>query len=661
MNWQDILKLAGFPTTVVILDFESYYDNECSLSKLSILEYITHPKFELFGIGVDEIKQPFQEPHSVFWTKGCFKNRIRRLQEEYGQNLERCTIVGQNLKFDGMILTYFFGIVPEYTVDILDLSRFYDSRRKNNLANLCKIYKTSVQKGDTAQFKGKKFDEIDINKLTEYNRNDMIAETELLCSLLPGLGDCAKIELPLQTHTLKMYLRPYFEFDYKLAGELVGAMATELDLTIHDASWIIKYSRQSLIETIRSNKLFVEILQKELPQGEIIPMKVGKKNNIPQLAKTDAGFQYLLEHPVQKVRELCQARLASKSWPSHIKRINSMAAQAEKRKGKLGIPLNYYAGHLGRWGGTEGINLQNLAGSGRGGQGPHPLLQQMRHLLVAPAGFTLGIVDLAQIEARIVAWFAGQQDLLNGFAKGEDIYSAFATILFGHPVKKSDDKQMKIERGFGKDAILGCGYGMGALKFCDRCRANPDLRPFFDSGEYDFNFVQKLIKGYRQTYSKIPEFWGNIEKAFRWVVKYPQEIVDLSQLKLWNDNGAVNLQLPSGRILFYPRASINKDNKISWRWGKLWGGSLTENVVQATARDLFAEAILHIEDAGFPVIHHSHDEVVVCLNTEDKPGLGETDEHVALSSIIEIMCVLPTWATGLPVNAEGELTKFYKK
>ena len=155
----------------------------------------------------------------------------------------------------------------------------------------------------------------------------------------------------------------------------------------------------------------------------------------------------------------------------------------------------------------------------------------MRSLLSTPDGSILGIADSAQIEARILAWLAGQTDLVEGFAKGEDIYSVFASDLFQCFVYKALDDDpplikafMKIKRGFGKDAILGCGYGMGAKKFYDRCIANENLRPLFDSGEYDYVFIDKLIKTYRSTYAKIPEFWQSVEKAFKWVIKYPHEV-----------------------------------------------------------------------------------------------------------------------------------------
>lgn len=287
----------------------------------------------------------------------------------------------------------------------------------------------------------------------------------------------------------------------------------------------------------------------------------------------------------------------------------------------------------------------------------------------------LGIIDLAQIEARILAWIAGQDDLLKGFANGEDVYSEFATTLFGVPVRKARktdsteiEKVLTIRRGFGKDGILGCGFGMGAQKFFDRCISNADLKPHFDSGEYTFVFIENLIKTYRKTYPKIPAFWTNIEKAFRWVVKYSHERTGVSQwinddclkndmrLQFWNDNGTVNIQLPSTRCLKYPEAWIVKDKwngKLKYKKHYLWGGAITENVVQAIARDIFVEGVLRLDAAKIPVILRSHDEVVVLLS--------EKNAEKKLEKAIDIFCCKPSWAQDLPIAGEGELTSYYKK
>lgn len=283
------------------------------------------------------------------------------------------------------------------------------------------------------------------------------------------------------------------------------------------------------------------------------------------------------------------------------------------------------------------------------------------------------IVDAAQIEARILAWLAGQQDMLDAFAEGRDLYSEFGTVLFAARLRKPKESDppsiqslFSIRRGFAKDTILGAGYGMGDALFYQRCLENPGLRPMFDSGQYDRQFVKRLIKGYRTTYPRIPAFWKSVEKCFRLVTKYPHEVMRYAPegskvgpgdlLTFWNDSGTVNIQLPSGRVLYYPHASIKcvgLSSGLKYQHGKLWGGSLTENLCQAIARDLLVYWILETEALNLPVVLHIYDEI-----------LAVSSAHFAgnnLKKVLDIVSTGPDWADGLPLAAEGEISNTYKK
>ncbi|KKK86793.1 hypothetical protein LCGC14_2759670, partial [marine sediment metagenome] len=196
-------------------------------------------------------------------------------------------------------------------------------------------------------------------------------------------------------------------------------------------------------------------------EGEHPPMKQGKM--ILAVAQVDEGMKFLLTHQKEEIRLLAEARLAISSWPLHIKRVQNLINQAKARNGFLGIPLSYHSAHTGRFGGSEGLNVHNFGKRGRTGSGIHPLIKEVGSLIEAPEGYTFITPDLSQIEARMLAWFAGQDDLLQTFANGEDVYSEFASDLFNSKVYKPDkddpepiQKLMEIRRGFGKDAILGC-------------------------------------------------------------------------------------------------------------------------------------------------------------------------------------------------------------
>ena len=389
MNWQQILAKYHYPTTAVTLDFETFFSKDYSLSDLSIIEYICDDRFEFSGLGVFESTEAFYDPENCgFWEPPKIQFAIDFLQRNHGKNLEGCTLVGQNLMFDAMILHEKFGITPKYTIDTLNLARHEDSRRPNGLGKLCEYYPIGVQKGDNTWTKGLRWSDMSPtqqNKHAEYCRGDIIATTKLFRFLLPKLTN-PSVELPLQQHTLEMFLIPQFEFNFNLAEDIMSEMADELDLALNKAEWIWKYKTKKhteLIEVIRSAQ-FVKALADVLPAGETVGMKVGKRGNIPALAQDDLFFQELLVHPVTIVRELALARKAAKSWPTWIKRVKSMRRQAELRGGKLACPLNYYGGHTGRDSGCQNVNMQNLPGRGRAGAGTPEVLQKIRNLLRAP-------------------------------------------------------------------------------------------------------------------------------------------------------------------------------------------------------------------------------------------------------------------------------------
>lgn len=681
--YQEILRSIDWPEDVLILDFETYYDKEYSLSKMSTVEYVCDRRFEFTGLGIqiNDTTPVFIPGPKVPWA-------IKRLKKKFGRGLHNCTVVAKNCKFDFLILAEKFNLYPPYPIDIDDLARYYDSRIKHRLKDLAKRFKLPP-KGKTSQFLGQYWDQMDHEAMKKYCLRDIEDEKSLLDILLPYIDNPA-FELALARHTLNLYLNPMLKLDSILAIQIRDGMSKELQFDLETVSWILDYStkkKKTVEEILRARSIFPRILQDVLPEGETVPVKRGQgKTNkdklIPALAKDDEGFQLLLAHPDEKVRNLCKAKAACTSWPLHQSKVGHMINQTKLSDGKLRIPLKYYGAHTGRWSGTEKWNPLNLGGKGRG-KPIHPLISQVRGTIMAPDGYTLLINDSRQIEARELAWIAGQNDLVEDFANGYDPYSKLATKVFGERVwnptkeekKTSEGKIADIRRGFGKDAILGCGYGMGTNTFFTRCRQNETIRPLFDSGEYDWDFVNGLIKTYRRTYKSIPKFWNDIEKCFRIVTKYPDKtisyfidkpdvtlhehipksgaIIRNAILTFWNENGTTIIQLPSGRRLFYHHAKCNSDGKISDEHAGLWGGALTENVIQAICRDLLCKWLFDCEEAGIKIVMHTYDELV-----------GLVREDVAeekLKEMTEIMRIGPDWAAGLPLDAEGMISKRYCK
>jgi len=667
----EILQSAGYPSNTLVLDFETYFASDYALKDMSIVEYVDDPRFEFTGLGVKINDDKSRFTMQVWWM-------IRRLQRKYGDNLEDITVVVKNSKFDILILAEKFGIYPPHVIDVEDLSRYYDPRMSQKLKDLVKTFKLRKPKGDTLRFKGQHSAEIDTAAMKEYCLDDVDLEYELLEMLLPII-DNPETEFKLMQHTLNLYLHPPFDLDVDLAKEISAGMQRELRNDLLKVRWVLEYAtkkKKTISEILRARSILPKILADVLPEGEVVPMKQGKKKMIPALAQEDVGFQLLLVHPVEKVRDLMAAKAAVTSWPLHQAKVDSIIAQATCSGDRVRVPIKYYGAHTGRWSGTAGVNLLNLGGKGnrKTGEQHHPLIGKIRNALLAPEGYTLVIADSCQIEARELAWVAGQNDLVESYRTGGDPYSELATDIFGEPVWKPTKEELltpegivlDIRRGWGKDTELGAGFGLGSNTMFLNCRKNKTLRPLFDSGEYDWDFIDKLIKTYRIKRFMIPEFWRTIEKCFRWVTKYPNEVAcyhipghedEKPLFTFWKESKDTIIQLPSGRRLFYRDAVVTRDKQIKYRAGRVmahtWGGSLTENVIQAMCRDLLAGWLLECERVGIPIIHHTYDELVGCV--------PEHNADEALEQMIGIMNTGPDWAAGLPLATEGEITPCFKK
>lgn len=269
----------------------------------------------------------------------------------------------------------------------------------------------------------------------------------------------------------------------------------------------------------------------------------------------------------------------------------------------------------------------------------------LRSMLVAEEGHRLMFADYSAIEARVLAWVARQDDLVETFRKGGDVYKDMASAIYNKSVDAISDS----ERQVGKMAILGCGYGMGGKRFAEQCKT---MGIVVDEDE-----AKRIVAVYREKNNHIAQFWRDIEEEFIEMVREAGGV------------GTVRLPLPSGRLLTYhnPRivqretpwgamrdtAQVDTLNSVTRQWTSqiVWGGLLTENVVQATARDLMATAMMALEMAAYPVILSVHDEIICEV----------PDGHGTLDEMIEIMTRVPEWAEGCPINAEGKEGRRYRK
>ena len=281
---------------------------------------------------------------------------------------------------------------------------------------------------------------------------------------------------------------------------------------------------------------------------------------------------------------------------------------------------------------------------------PGVLSQLIRTALVAKAGHTFLVADYAAIEARIIAYLAGEKWRMDVFAKGGDIYCSSASQMFKVPVEKHGVNGHLRQKG--KIAELACGYGggVGALKAFGA-----------DKMGLSEEEMQTIVDQWRQASPTIPKFWRDAEKAAKNALRNPGKTFALPcGVKYRKDADALRCRLPSGRILSYWGAYLDIDDAIrfmgqnqttrKWERTETWGGKLVENIVQAFSRDCLAVALLRLDEAGYKIVFHVHDEII-----------AEAPDGSRWEDMAEIMGQSIDWAPGLLLRGDGYETKFYMK
>jgi len=393
---------------------------------------------------------------------------------------------------------------------------------------------------------------------------------------------------------------------------------------------------------LASNPQFADVLRSF---GVEPPMKTslttGKETYA--LAKNDEGFIALSEHDNPIIQQLCAVRLGTKSTieESRIERFLGVGA---RNRGLLPIPLKYYGAHTGRWSGLDAVNLQNLPSRDK-------KKKTLKNAIMAPSGHYIVNCDSSQIEARVLAWLAGQEDLVKQFAKGEDVYSIFASKIYERPVSKENP----VERFVGKTCILGLGYGTGAAKLRHTLKTQPP------GADLDEDKCQAIVDLYRDTNAEIPKLWRECDKALKHLMAWPttDEGEQGNNYYLGKPECVsvepTGLRLPNGLYIRYPGLSIDPNtNKTTYnsRKGKvsIWGGAVVENVVQALARIIVGEQMLMLKEKYRPVLT-VHDAAVLVV--------PEHELEEALVFITQVMSTAPSWAKGLPVACEAKYGRSY--
>jgi DNA polymerase len=392
-------------------------------------------------------------------------------------------------------------------------------------------------------------------------------------------------------------------------------------------------------QKLASNQKFAALLQ-EL--GVDPPLKISPRTGKETyaLAKNDEGFIALQDHPDTFVQSLCGVRLGTKSTIEET-RIQRFINVASRNGNRIPIPLKYYGAHTGRWAGSDKINFQNLPSRDK-------KKKALKNAIVAPDGYVVINSDSSQIEARILVWLAGQDDVVEMFAQGRDVYSEFASKVYGFPVSKENP----VERFVGKTCILGLGYGTGAAKLQHTLKTQPP------GAVVDLEEAKRIVHIYRDENHKIPDLWNECDAVLAdiaaWTPGKKPYSIGRHDCVTATEEG---IRLPSGFYIRYPGLHMDTSevkSRMVYESRKgpvnIWGGAVVENIVQGLARCVVAEQMLMIAERYRPslTVHDS----VVCVVPED-----EVDE--AMEFVVQCMNTKPDWADGLPITCEAKYAKSY--
>jgi DNA polymerase I-like protein with 3'-5' exonuclease and polymerase domains len=603
---------------IITLDFETYYSQTYSLSKLTTEEYVRGAEFEVIGVAVKVNDGETQ------WFSGTDAD-IKKFLE--GFSFEDNLALAHNAMFDAAILSWHFGINPRGWLDTLSMARaIHSTEVGGSLDKLTQYYGLGQKGTEVLKALGKRrldFPADELNAYGGYCVNDVELTYKLFQCMSP---EFPASELRLIDLTIRMYSEPTLEFDPEL---LQAHLKSQQETKAHLLVAVGMDNRDELM----SNEKFASLLsQLHVVPPRKISATTGKETWA--FSKTDEGFKALADHENPVVQMLVTARLGLKSTQEETRTQRFIDIHT---RGKLPIPLRYYAAHTGRWGGDDKINLQNLK---RG--------SLLKKAILAPEGYMVVDSDSSQIEARTVAWLAGQDDLVEAFENGKDVYKIMAAAIYG----KEESEITKDERFVGKTTILGAGYGMGAVKF------QSQLKTFGVSVEADE--AARIIQVYRETYPEIPKLWKQAARALDAISD--DKTCDLGRAGAVDVDGKKGIRMPNGLYIKYPnlRKQTNEDGKDEYVYdtkrgravipNRIYGGKVIENLCQGLARTIIGEQMLMIAKK-YRVVMTVHDAIAIIA--------PEAEISTAQKYVEMCMRIRPSWATELPLNCESGTGKSY--
>lgn len=670
----------------LILDFETF--SECDLKKAGGYEYSKHPTTEIicaaFRSGTLE---ELAKAKTQLWLPAVPSHSFGVL---LGGLLDPSVqLVAHNALFEQLIVKHVFARemaskpylaeIPierwhctaalsrslglpgklEEVSDELNLKHQKDMEGHRLMLRLSKPKRPSMKDPSTRDRNPEK-----LTRLYEYCKRDVDAETELFLKLPP----LAPIERKFWVLNQRMNLRG-FKIDRELVQKtqaLIEKETQNLDRRVNKITSGLLYSarqRDALLQFVRQRGVNLPDLRAQTVREAL---EKGIKDDRVRIV---LGIRDLISRSSTAKYSAFEIRSRSDSRA----RDNTIFYGAHTgREAGVGLqPQNLFKSifkHEELLLGIELIKAGDLESIQEFFDKPMELFASLlRSCIIADFGKCLYVGDLATIEVRVLFWLAGHQKGLDAIANGVDLYLEMAAHIYGEDLisltkaYKAGDKEAFLRRQLGKQTILGAGFGIGVggEKFQKTAKTY--------GMDIELELAQKAVRSYRERHKRIPIFWTNVERAAVQAVLNPGKRYRIGYLTWERKGDFLTCELPIGRKLHYFKPRVEK---IMTAWGpkeqlsyrgvdpkikkvlrqRTWGGKITENVVQAVARDIQMSAMLRLEENGFEPILSVHDE-----------ALGEAGKHRLLKEFLSTMGEVPTWAKGLPIKVEGWAEDRYRK
>lgn len=590
---------------IVFLDFETFYDtrNSYGLKELSVTEYIRDSRFKAHGLAWQCDRWASKD---VLWVPGS------KLDLVLGDvDWSNTVVVSHNVKFDGAILAWKYGVKPYAWFDTVALAKAVLGENVGgySLKSLAE-YLGLPAKGELKWDGVRHLTPEQEAEMAEYCKNDTEICKGIYEKLVPQFPDS---QLSAMDWTICAFIEPKLALDQVCLQKGVENEKKRREEIIR-ASGVDK-------SVLASNKQFAEHLVK---CGYSVPTKLSARTGkaIPAFARTDDGLTEL----AIAAPGLYAARIASKA---NLLETRGESLLAVARTGLFPFDVGF----------SGAVQTHRYSGGSGAGGNPQNFTRAsfLRESVCPPSGYSLVVGDFAAVELRILAWLAKELKLINKLVNGEDVYADFAAVLHA-------------QRAFGKEAILGLGYNMGAEKF--QARIKTVLKTEISKDE-----AWKIVKLYRTTYFNVPHLW---EKCNSLIPLIAAGQIGCLYFAPFLKVQKAAIVLPSGLRIQYPNLrQINGEwvyDKFKKKYESepvhLYGGKIVENICQALAGELTKEAIERATQTGLDCVGQVHDEIIAVVpdSTADK----------AVLTLQACMEQSPRWMPELRLKSEVKHGKNWK-